>query len=96
MSWIIAAAIASMLGDAWRVYQQAPRAAVPLVLMTLIFVALYGGMRVMVTPDRVGVRLGIFGIPLLRLRLADIASVKVHEFLPRESSAATAYASTAG
>lgn len=82
MNWIIAAAIAFMLSGAWQVYRQAPMAAIPLALMTLVFVALYGGMRVMVTPDRIQARLGIFGIPMLKLRLAVITSVQVHEFSP--------------
>ncbi|MCX6343535.1 MAG: hypothetical protein NT018_00505 [Armatimonadetes bacterium] len=82
MNLALAAGFISMLFGAGQAYGESPAAAVPLALLALIFVPLYGGLRVSVTPERLQVRLGIFGIPLLRLWLSDLASVEVHEFSP--------------
>jgi hypothetical protein len=45
-------------------------------------VVFYGGLRVSVTPERVRVRLGFLGIPLLTLKIIDLAEVQVHQFSP--------------
>lgn len=46
------------------------------------FLLLYSGLRVLVTRDRILVRLGVFGIRLLSLNLADITDVRLHSFSP--------------
>ena len=42
----------------------------------------YGGLRVAITPQRLAVRLGVLGLPLLRLPLDQIAAVEVLSFNP--------------
>ena len=48
----------------------------------LIVLPHYEGLRVSVTPDFLTVRLGIFGIPLLKVRHRDITSIEVMTFSP--------------
>jgi hypothetical protein len=43
---------------------------------------LYGGLRMVVLPDRVEVRLGLLGLRLLRIRAGEIAAVEVYSFSP--------------
>ncbi len=49
------------------------------VLFTLVFV---GGLRVYVSRTQVRVKWGLFGIPVLKLALAEVVSVKPHDFSP--------------
>lgn len=42
----------------------------------------YGGLRVLVNENRVMVKLGVIGIPLLRLNTDEITDVQVHSFSP--------------
>jgi len=51
-------------------------------LIALLCVGLYGGFRITVTREALTVRLGIFGIRLLRLPLTEIGSVETREFFP--------------
>jgi hypothetical protein len=53
-----------------------------LIIVGLAFFLFYGGMRVLVTGEKVLVKLGIFGIRLLRLNTSDIAAVELHTFSP--------------
>lgn len=82
MNWIIVAAVVAMLSGAWSSYLISPVSAVPPAVFALLIIMLYGGMRTAVTPDRIYVKVGLLGIPLLKLRLAELAEVKVHEFSP--------------
>jgi hypothetical protein len=82
MSWGIVATVVAFLVGAYQAFAQARADAIVLGLVGLAMVFLYGGLRVMVTPERLQVRWGVFGIPLLRLRLAELTSVQVHEFSP--------------
>lgn len=50
--------------------------------MVSIFILFYGGMRVSVTPERLSVRFGIFGVPLLNIPFGSILSVKEASFNP--------------
>ena len=82
MNWIIAATVVALLFGAYQAFTEAPSAAILLGVLGLALVVVYGGLRVMVTAERLQVRLGIFGVGLLRLRLAELKSVNVHEFSP--------------
>jgi len=57
---------------------------VPVVLVATAVATLlvYGGLRVLVTPERLEVRLGVWGVPLGKFRLADLTEVVVHSFSP--------------
>jgi hypothetical protein len=55
---------------------------VVLVPCALIVLGLSGGFRVVVTPSRLVLRAGWLGLPLLRVRLGDIADAAVHNFSP--------------
>jgi hypothetical protein len=48
----------------------------------LVAAAMFGGLRVSVTSDRLVVQLGVFGLPLVRIPLADIQHMEVVEFRP--------------
>ncbi len=51
-------------------------------IVGILCIGLYGGFRIMVTRETITVRLGIFGIRLMRLPLTEIGSVETHEFFP--------------
>jgi hypothetical protein len=59
-----------------------PWLSVILAVIALGMLSTYGGFRTKVTRDSVTVRIGILGIKLLQLKMADIASVEVHSFAP--------------
>jgi len=59
-----------------------PWLSVILAVIALGMLSTYGGFRTQVTRDSVTVRLGVPGIRLLQLKMADIASVEVHAFAP--------------
>jgi len=52
------------------------------VALALVLSLLYGGMRIIVTRQRVTLRLGLLGIPVLRVKTAEIASAELLEFSP--------------
>ena len=51
-------------------------------VVALLITLLYGGMHVRITPKELHVRLGILGIPLLRIAHAEIDTVMLHDFSP--------------
>lgn len=53
-----------------------------MLLAALNMLLFYGGMREIITHDRLEVRMGFPGILVLRIKLADITEVVVHEFSP--------------
>jgi hypothetical protein len=54
-----------------------------IMLASFVFlVACYGGLTVRVTRERVELRLGVFGIRLLRVAVDDVTRVQVHSFSP--------------
>jgi hypothetical protein len=58
-----------------------PEKVVPVIVGSFC-VVLLGGLRMSVSPQRVQVRLGIFEIPILTLKIEDIEQVDVHQFSP--------------
>jgi hypothetical protein len=52
------------------------------VVLALVLSLLYGGMRTIVTRQRVTLRFGLLGIRVLRVKTAEIASVELLEFSP--------------
>jgi len=61
---------------------RAPVASLVLWLMAPLFSVLYGGLQLVLTRKEIRVKLGIYGIVLRRIKLAEIASVAVREFNP--------------
>jgi hypothetical protein len=45
--------------------------------LAVFFMSGYGGLYVALTPEKLAVRAGLFGLPLLRLKLANVAKVEV-------------------
>ncbi|MEN6357336.1 MAG: hypothetical protein ABFD83_09660 [Armatimonadota bacterium] len=58
-----------------------PEKVVPFIIGSFC-VVLLGGLRMSVGPQSVQVRLGIFDIPVLTLKMEDIEQVSVHQFSP--------------
>ena len=58
-----------------------PEKLVPVIVGSFC-VVLLGGLRMSVSPQSVQVRLGIFDIPVLTLKIDDIEQVNVHQFSP--------------
>lgn len=59
-----------------------PLVSAVMMVLAIVFLIPYGGLRVMVTPNRLLVHMGIVGVPLLDLDTANIASVEVIDFAP--------------
>jgi membrane protein YdbS with pleckstrin-like domain len=59
-----------------------PWLSVLLAVIALGIISTYGGFRTQVTRDTVTIRMGLLGIKLLQLKMADIAGVEVHAFSP--------------
>ena len=55
---------------------------VELLVLGILFMSLYGGMRTLVTRQDISVRLGLWGFRVLRISMADINSAELHEFSP--------------
>jgi hypothetical protein len=53
-----------------------------LAVVAAFLIISYGGQRTLVTREGVAVRWGILGLRVLRLKVADIAAVDIHEFSP--------------
>jgi hypothetical protein len=51
-------------------------------LVGIILIIPYGGQRTLITRSQVVIRWGILGIRVLRLKIADITGVEIHEFAP--------------
>jgi hypothetical protein len=51
-------------------------------VMLFIFFIFYGGMRISVTPERLTLRFGIFGIPVLKMPMDQIISAKANSYNP--------------
>jgi hypothetical protein len=51
-------------------------------VLAVLFIAPYGGQRVLVTRHDITVRFGILGIRALRLKIENITKVEKHEFAP--------------
>lgn len=61
------------------------RSVLPSLLIGVLGIAcvgLYGGFRTTVTRETLTCRIGLFGIPLMKTALSEIASVEPHEFHP--------------
>ncbi len=59
-----------------------PWLAVILALIALAMISTYGGFRTHVTRDEVTLRLGLLGIKILQIKMADITGVELHSFSP--------------
>ena len=55
---------------------------VVMLLVGIMLIIPYGGQRTLVTRNHVVIRWGILGIRVLRLKIADITGVEIHEFQP--------------
>ncbi len=64
------------------VWSEAPRLSVLIALAGLSLTTIYGGFRTSVTKTHLTVRMGIWGIRLLKLKTTDISSVEVHSYSP--------------
>jgi len=62
-------------------FSQAWAGIVTLVVGIMLIIP-YGGQRTLVTRSQVAIRWGILGIRVLRLKIADITGVEIHEFQP--------------
>jgi uncharacterized membrane protein len=71
-----------MFVSAYLVWPAIPWLAVVLGIIGISFLLTYGGFSALVTRDRVSVKMGIMGIPLLRLKTAEIVSLEVLTFSP--------------
>jgi hypothetical protein len=63
-------------------FSTAPWVTAELIAIGLLLIILYGGLRVAVTRQDITVRFGLFGLRVLRLNMADIASSEVTDFSP--------------
>lgn len=82
MGWLIAGAAAFMLFAAIMAYAQSPWLSLLVVLLAAALILPYGGLRTTVNPERLIVRMGIWGIRLLNLPLSQIADARLHQFSP--------------
>lgn len=82
LTWVVVVSTAYMFFGAGQAYSKSPTIAAFVLLPALLLFALYGGLRVIVSPVRLQVRLGVFGIPVLKIWLRDVTEVKLHEFSP--------------
>lgn len=64
------------------VWPEAPRLSVLIALAGLALTTIYGGFRISVTKNDLTVRMGIWGIRLLKLKTTDISFVEVHSYSP--------------
>jgi hypothetical protein len=79
---IIPAAVALLTFGAVVSFPAAPWILPAFLIGIAILAACYGGMRVSVNRDRLLVRLGVIGIPLLKVRTGDIEKAEAIEFSP--------------
>ena len=82
MTALIVLAVGGLLFGTVVYWSTAPWTVAFMLIPAALLVLMYGGLRVVVTPDRVVVRLGVLGIRLLRLKTADITQAEVHRFSP--------------
>lgn len=80
MSALIPVASGALLIGAYSLWWQAPILSAVMALAGLAFWLLFGGLCVLVSSEGLCVRLGLFGIRLLRLRPSDMSDVVVHQF----------------
>jgi hypothetical protein len=59
-----------------------PWVSIVLALPALGMFIMYGGFRTLANRDNVTIKMGIFGIKLLQLKMTEIAEVEVHSFAP--------------
>jgi hypothetical protein len=52
------------------------------VILALICFILYGGLRTIVNKDTLVMKIGVVGIPLLKVNVTDITTVDIHSFSP--------------
>ncbi|MBT4512724.1 MAG: DUF1648 domain-containing protein [Chloroflexi bacterium] len=71
-----------MFGGAVANWASDTTASILLLVLGLLFPAFFGGMRVLVTRDTLKVKLGVLGIPLVRLNISDIDEAEVFSFSP--------------
>jgi len=82
MSALIAVVSTLLVIGAFSLWGSQPWISIVCCVLGLALLLLYGGMRVFVTGERLAVRLGILGVHLLTLPIADIIQAEVHEFSP--------------
>ncbi|MBN1366640.1 MAG: DUF1648 domain-containing protein [Dehalococcoidales bacterium] len=71
---LLASAVVSWFSEPW--------ASLVLVIVALLLVMPYGGLRVIVTKQNITIRFGILGFKVLRLATEEIAAVETHQFSP--------------
>ena len=79
---VVPISILAMLAGIVSTWSVIPWLTAALLPAIALLAACYGGMHVSVNRQRILVRLGAIGIPLLRVRLADLQSVEVADFNP--------------
>ena len=52
------------------------------VILALLSFMMYGGFRTMINQDVLLIKLGVVGIPLLKIKISDVTSVETHNFSP--------------
>jgi hypothetical protein len=71
-----------MLVVAVTAWSEVPWLSILMALIGLALALIYGGFRTAVTKEFVTVRMGMFGLRLLSLKIPDISSAEPHSFLP--------------
>ena len=71
---LFAGAIATLSVSVW--------VSVILFIVGLFLIVMYGGQRTLVTQNGITVRLGLFGIPLLSMKMSEIVKIEGHSFSP--------------
>jgi hypothetical protein len=59
-----------------------PWVSIIVLVVGILLILPYGGQRTLVTRNEIGVRFGILGFKVLRLRLQDITAIELHDFSP--------------
>jgi hypothetical protein len=79
---LMAVAVGVLLVGAAAVWREEPLLTPVMLAPAIIAFACYGGLRVVVTPARLALKLGLLGLTLLSVRIEDLSSAEVMEFSP--------------
>jgi len=79
---VVVVSVAAMGVGAWACWQAVQWAAWMQLAGLVMLAAFWGGFKVRVTGEELRVLLGFSGIPVLKVKLADVAEVEVRKFSP--------------
>ncbi|MHB9037922.1 MAG: hypothetical protein ACYC64_14790 [Armatimonadota bacterium] len=82
MDWAMLATAATMVTGAVLTFSESPWVSLSLIIFAALSLLLLGGLRMIVTSERVEVRLGFTGMRVLTLNVDEIESVDIHQFSP--------------